>query len=187
MNRHFKLKLFLLLIIFSVANSAEYSSRASNPRVNNEKPEKGSQAKRIHPHALKLILNGRKQEAIAYLKSTTDKEVNPEQTQMLIDLALDKPNAWKFDDKTWPWKRTLPDTSLKKEDPTNKLTIAFGGGAGYVPPHERMTCVKLSALLERSVYRRLSLSYPLFWPMLVRPSFSPQSITRHRIRCHTLV
>jgi alkaline phosphatase D len=138
MNRHFKLKLFLLLIIFSGANSAEYSSQASNPRVNNEKPEKGSQAKRIHPHALKLILNGRKQEAIAYLKSTTDKEVNPEQTQMLIDLALDKPNAWKFDDKTWPWKRTLPDTSLKKEDPTNKFTIAFGGGAGYVPPHERM-------------------------------------------------
>ena len=76
MNRHFKLKLFLLLIIFSGANSAEYSSQASNPRVNNEKPEKGSQAKRIHPHALKLILNGRKQEAIAYLKSTTDKEVN---------------------------------------------------------------------------------------------------------------
>ena len=138
MNRHFKLKLFLLLIISSVANSAEYLSQASNPHVNNEKPEKGSQAKRIHPHALKLILNGRKQEAIAYLKSTTDKEVNPEQTQMLIDLALDKPNAWKFDDKTWPWKRTLPDTSLKKDDPTNKFTIAFGGGAGYVPPHERM-------------------------------------------------
>ena len=44
-----------MLIISSVANSAEYSSQASNPNVNNEKPEKGSQAKRIHPHALKLI------------------------------------------------------------------------------------------------------------------------------------
>ena len=138
MNKHLNFKLFLLLIISPVANSAEHSSQASNPRVNNEKPEKGSQAKRIHPHALKLILNERKQEAIAYLKSTTDKKVNPEQTQMLIDLALDKPNAWKFDAETWPWKRTLPDTSLKKEAPSNKFTIAFGGGAGYVPPHERM-------------------------------------------------
>ena len=107
MNRYFNFKIFLLLIISSVANSAEYSSQASNPNVNNEKPEKGSQAKRIHPHALKLILNGKKEEAISYLKSTTDKKVNPEQTQMLIDLALDKPNAWKFDAKTWPWKRTL--------------------------------------------------------------------------------
>ena len=138
MNRYFNFKIFLLLIISSVANSAEYSSQASNPNVNNEKPEKGSQAKRIHPHALKLILNGKKEEAISYLKSTTDKKVNPEQTQMLIDLALDKPNAWKFDAKTWPWKRTLADTSLKKDAPSNKFTIAFGGGAGYVPPHERM-------------------------------------------------
>ena len=113
-------------------------AQASNLRVNNEKPEKGGQSKRIHPHGLKLILQGKKKEAIAYLNKHKDDKVNPEQTQMLIDLALDKPNAWKFDAKTWPWERTLPDTSLKKDAPSDKFTIAFGGGAGYVPPHERM-------------------------------------------------
>ena len=113
-------------------------SQASSLRVNNEKPEKGGQSKRIHPHGLKLILQGKKKEAIAYLNKYKDKQVNPEQTQMLVDLALDKPDAWKFDSKTWPWKRTLPNTALKKDAPSDKFTIAFGGGAGYVPPHERM-------------------------------------------------
>ena len=113
-------------------------SQASSLRVNNEKPEKGGQSKRIHPHGLKLILQGKKKEAIAYLNKYKDKQVNPEQTQMLVDLALDKPDAWKFDAKTWPWKRTLPNTALKKDAPSDKFTIAFGGGAGYVPPHERM-------------------------------------------------
>ena len=127
-----------LFVTLAMMSASGLFAQASNPRVNNEKPEKGNQAKRIHPHALKLILKGKKKEAIAYLKSTTDKKVNPEQTQMLIDLALDKPNAWKFDAKTWPWERTLADTSLKKDAPSDKFTIAFGGGAGYVPPHERM-------------------------------------------------
>ena len=113
-------------------------AQASSLRVNNEKPEKGGQSKRIHPHGLKLILQGKKKEAIAYLNKYKDKQVNPEQTQMLLDLALDKPDAWKFDAKTWPWKRTLPNTALKKDVPSDKFTIAFGGGAGYVPPHERM-------------------------------------------------
>ena len=113
-------------------------SQASSLRVNNEKPEKGGQSKRIHPHGLKLILQGKKKEAIAYLNKYKDKQVNPEQPQMLVDLALDKPDAWKFDAKTWPWKRTLPNTALKKDAPSDKFTIAFGGGAGYVPPHERM-------------------------------------------------
>ena len=91
-----------------------------------------------HPHALKLILQGKKKEAIAYLNKYKDNKVNPEQTQMLIDLALDKPDAWKFDAETWPWVRTLPNTSLKQNASSNKFTIAFGGGAGYVPPHERI-------------------------------------------------
>ena len=129
----------LFILWFAFAQSGfRVLGQASSPKVNNEKPEKGNQAKRIHPHALKLILNGKKKEAIAYLESTTDKEVNPEQTQMLIDMALDKPNAWNFDAKTWPCERTLPDTSLKKDTPSDKFTIAFGGGAGYVPPNERM-------------------------------------------------
>ena len=98
---------------------------------------KRSQAKRIHPHALKLILQGKKKEAIAYLNKYKDNKVNPEQTQMLIDLALDKPDAWKFDAETWPWVRTLPNTSLKQNTSSEKFTIAFGGGAG-MSPHERM-------------------------------------------------
>ena len=129
----------LFLAMFAVNTAGPHLfAQASNLRVNNEKPEKGGQSKRIHPHGLKLILQGKKKEAIAYLNKHKDDKVNPEQTQMLIDLALDKPNAWKFDAKTWPWERTLPDTSLKKDAPSDKFTIAFGGGAGYVPPHERM-------------------------------------------------
>ncbi len=129
--------LFLAILAVNTAGPHLFA-QASNLRVNNEKPEKGGQSKRIHPHGLKLILQGKKKEAIAYLNKHKDDKVNPEQTQMLIDLALDKPNAWKFDAKTWPWERTLPDTSLKKDAPSDKFTIAFGGGAGYVPPHERM-------------------------------------------------
>ena len=127
---------FLLTMV--LANSTGLFGQASNPKVNNEKPEKGGQAKRIHPHALKLILQGNKEEAISYLEKHKDNKVNPKQTQMLIDLALDKPNAWKFDAETWPFERTLPDNSLKHKAPSDKFTIAFGGGAGYVPPHERM-------------------------------------------------
>ena len=126
-------KLHLLALLFlsllASATGPQLFAQASNPRVNNEKPEKGGQSKRIHPHGLKLILQGKKKEAIAYLNKYKDDKVNPEQTQMLIDLALGKPDAWKFDAKTWPWKRTLPDTSLKKDAPSDKFTIAFGGGA----------------------------------------------------------
>ena len=133
------LKTFLSLFVVAAMMSASgLFGQASNLRVNNEKPEKGGQSKRIHPHGLKLILQGKNKEAIAYLNKYKEDKVNPEQTQMLIDLALDKPDAWKFDAKTWPWERTLANTSLKKDAPSDKFTIAFGGGAGYVPPHERM-------------------------------------------------
>ncbi|MBT4666193.1 MAG: alkaline phosphatase family protein, partial [Opitutae bacterium] len=127
-----------LFVVVAMSSGPELFAQASNLRVNNEKPEKGGQSKRIHPHGLKLILEGKKKEAIAYLNKYKEDKVNPEQTQMLIDLALGKPNVWKFDAKTWPWKRTLPNTALKKDAPSDKFTIAFGGGAGYVPPHERM-------------------------------------------------
>ena len=127
-----------LFVVAAMSSGPGLFAQASNLRVNNEKPEKGGQSKRIHPHGLKLILQGKKKEAIAYLNKYKDDKVNSKQTQMLLDLALDKPNAWKFDAKTWPWERTLPDTSLKKDAPSDKFTIAFGGGAGYVPPHERM-------------------------------------------------
>ena len=127
-----------LFVALAMMSGPGLFAQASNLRVNNEKPEKGGQSKRIHPHGLKLILQGKKKDAIAYLNKYKDDKVNPEQTQMLIDLALGKPNAWKFDAKTWPWDRTLANTSPKKDSPSDKFTIAFGGGAGYVPPHERM-------------------------------------------------
>ena len=131
-------KCLSLFVVAAMTSGPGLLAQASNLRVNNEKPEKGGQSKRIHPHGLKLILQGKKKEAIAYLNKYKDDKVNPEQTQMLIDLALEKPNAWKFDAKTWPWKRTLPNTSLKKDAPSDKFTIAFGGGAGYVPKNERI-------------------------------------------------
>ena len=60
--------LLLCLAILTVKTTGpQLFAQASTPKVNNEKPEKGSQAKRIHPHALKLILQGKKKEAIAYL------------------------------------------------------------------------------------------------------------------------
>ena len=131
----------LVIFLFSLlvtAHSPLLFAQASKLKVNNEKPEKGQQVKRMHPHALKLILQGRKKEAIAYLEAVSKKEVHLGQNEMLLDLARGKPDAWKFDAETWPWERTLPDTSLKQDAPSDKFTIAFGGGAGYVPKNERI-------------------------------------------------
>ncbi|MEM7474572.1 MAG: alkaline phosphatase D family protein [Planctomycetota bacterium] len=136
-----KMFLFTLLMLNLLGSQQVLSqdSQASKPRVNNEKPAKVSgQVKRIHPHGLKLILQGKKDEAIAYLEKSAEAKVNPEHTQLLLDIAHGKSNAWKYDAATWPWKRTLPNTSLKEDVPTDQFTIAFGGGAGYVPEHEHM-------------------------------------------------
>ena len=127
-----------LVLVATPALSPRLFAQASKLKVNNEKPEKGNQVKRMHPHALKLILQGKKKEAIAYLEATSAKAVNPGHTKLLLDLAHEKPDAWKFDAKTWPWKRTLPNTSLKKDAPSEEFTIVFGGGAGYVPENERV-------------------------------------------------
>ncbi len=115
-------------------------AQASKPRVNNEQPTNlGGQTKRIHPRALKLILQGEKDEAIAFLEAAAEAaEVNPEHSQLLLDIARGAPGAWTFDAETWPWERTLPDTSLKSDAPAGRFTIAFGGGAGYVVANERM-------------------------------------------------
>ncbi|MEM9282789.1 MAG: alkaline phosphatase D family protein, partial [Verrucomicrobiota bacterium] len=112
---------------------------ASTPKPNNEKAEKVTgQVKRIHPYALKRILKGEIEEAIAYLEQTKEAATNPEHTQMLLDIANGVEGAWMFDAETWPWERALPDTSLKADAPTDRFAIAFGGGAGYVPEFERM-------------------------------------------------
>ena len=132
-----KLTLLKIIAVLSLA-TPQFFAQSSKPRVNNEKPEKGNQVKRMHPHALKLILQGNKQEAIDYLEATAEKAVNPEHTKMLLDLARGKPDRWKYDAKTWPWERALPDTSLKKDEVNNQFTIVFGGGAGYVPKNERV-------------------------------------------------
>lgn len=114
-------------------------AQASKPRVNNEKPEKSKgQVKRIHPHALKLILTGKKKEAAEYLEKTSAAKINPDHTKLLQDIIKGKKNAWQYDAKTWPWDRVLPNTSLKKDAPSDKFTIGFGGGSGYVPENERM-------------------------------------------------
>ena len=127
-----KLKNWLCLgamaIGFNATPIQAQEGQANKPRVNNEKPGNRGQVKRVHPHALKLILQGNKKEAIAYLKETSAFEVNPKHTQLLLDIANDKPNAWKYDATTWPWERALPNTALKKDEPTDKFTIAFGGG-----------------------------------------------------------
>ena len=131
----------LLVIVLAMTSFRTPSlfAQASKPRVNNEKPTKVTgQVKRIHPHALKLILQGKTDEAIAYLEKSEAAKVNPDHTKLLMDIALGKPGAWKLDAATWPWERTLPDTSLKVNEPTDQFTIAFGGGAGYVPENERM-------------------------------------------------
>jgi len=130
--------LLLFLSLLAAVTGPLLFAQASKLKVNNEKPEKGQQVKRMHPHALKLILQGRKKEAIAYLEAVSKKEVHLGQNKMLLDLARGKPDAWKFDAETWPWERTLPDTSLKQDAPSDKFTIAFGGGAGYVPKNERI-------------------------------------------------
>ncbi len=138
MQKHHIRTILCLAIAAAPVLSQRLDAQASKLRVNNEKPETGNQVKRMHPHALKLILQGKREEAIGYLKATSGKAVNPDHTKLLLDLANEKPGAWKFDAATWPWKRTLPDTSLKTDAPTGKFTIVFGGGAGYVPENERV-------------------------------------------------
>ena len=129
----------ILVMLVTTFVTAPTFAESSKLRVNNEKPTKASgQVKRIHPHALKLILRGNTDEAIAYLEKASEAKVNKDHTKLLLDIARGKSGAWKYDARTWPWKRTLPDTSLKKDAPTDRFTIAFGGGAGYVPENERM-------------------------------------------------
>ncbi|HCU87352.1 MAG TPA: hypothetical protein DGP39_07465, partial [Verrucomicrobiales bacterium] len=127
----------LAILAFSLS-APQLFAQANKPRVNNEKPGNRNQVKRVHPHALKLILQGKKAEAIAYLEKTSETGVNPDHTKLLLDIAKGKPNAWKYDAKTWPWERALANTALKKDAPSDRFTIAFGGGSGYVPENERM-------------------------------------------------
>ena len=102
MPNHFQAILFLAAAFMNPSLFAQ----ASKPKVNNEKPTKVTgQIKRIHPHALKLILQGKKSEAIAYLEESVAAKVNPDHTKMLLDIARDNPKAWKFNAATWPWKR----------------------------------------------------------------------------------
>ena len=139
--RRKRIPILLLLAGLTITSitSRPLFAQASKPKVNNEKPAKVTgQVKRIHPHALKLILQGKTTEAIAYLEKSEAAKVNPAHTKLLLDIAHGKPGAWKFDARTWPWNRTLPDTSLKENAPTDRFTIAFGGGAGYVPENEHM-------------------------------------------------
>ena len=132
-------KLILVATAASITAPSVTLGQASKPRVNNEKPEKvKGQVKRIHPHALKLILTGKKKEAAEYLKKASAAKINPDHTRLLQDIIEGKKNAWQYDAKTWPWDRVLPNTSLKKDAPSDKFTIGFGGGSGYVPENERM-------------------------------------------------
>ena len=131
--------LILVVTAATITAPSVIFAQASKPRVNNEKPEKAKgQVKRIHPHALKLILTGKKKEAAEYLKKTSAAKINPDHTKLLHDIIKGKKNAWQYDAKTWPWDRVLPNTSLKKDAPSDKFTIGFGGGSGYVPENERM-------------------------------------------------
>lgn len=133
------LKLILVATAASITAPSVTLGQASKPRVNNENPEKvKGQVKRIHPHALKLILTGKKKEAAEYLKKASAAKINPDHTRLLQDIIEGKKNAWQYDAKTWPWDRVLPNTSLKKDAPSDKFTIGFGGGSGYVPENERM-------------------------------------------------
>lgn len=133
------LKLILFATVASITAPSVTLGQASKPRVNNENPEKvKGQVKRIHPHALKLILTGKKKEAAEYLKKASAAKINPDHTRLLQDIIEGKKNAWQYDAKTWPWDRVLPNTSLKKDAPSDKFTIGFGGGSGYVPENERM-------------------------------------------------
>ena len=132
-------KLILVATAAIITAPSVIFAQASKPRVNNEKPEKAKgQVKRIHPHALKLILTGKKKEAAEYLEKTAAAKINPDHTKLLQDIIKGKKNAWQYDAKTWPWDRVLPNTSLKKDAPSDKFTIGFGGGSGYVPENERM-------------------------------------------------
>lgn len=128
-----------IFVALTASMAPSLFAEASKPKPNNEKPAKVTgQVKRIHPYALKLILQGNTEEAVAYLKEAEAAKTNPDHTKLLLDIVEGASDAWKYDEETWPWERALPDTSLKANAPSDKFSIAFGGGAGYVPENERM-------------------------------------------------
>ncbi|MEM0896576.1 MAG: alkaline phosphatase D family protein [Verrucomicrobiota bacterium] len=128
-----------LTFLTTAAPAPSLFAQASTPKPNNEKPAKiTGQLKRIHPYALKLIIKGQTDEAVEYLESVEATKINPDHTKLLLDIINEAPGAWNYDEESWPWERALPDTSLKQGAPTDQFTIAFGGGAGYVPDHEYM-------------------------------------------------
>ncbi|MDA7664511.1 alkaline phosphatase family protein [Akkermansiaceae bacterium] len=101
------------------------------------KKQKGKSSVSIHTPSSSSSPE-RKKEAAEYLEKTSAAKINPDHTKLLQDIIKGKKNAWQYDAKTWPWDRVLPNTSLKKDAPSDKFTIGFGGGSGYVPENERM-------------------------------------------------
>ena len=89
--RKLSIKLLLCFLLVPVMDlSSPLLAQASKLKVNNESPSKRDQVKRMHPYALKLILQGRNKEAIKYLENISEKAVNPKHTKMLMDMALEK-------------------------------------------------------------------------------------------------
>ena len=81
--------LLFLSLVAVTATGPQLFAQPSKLKVNNEKPQTRNQVKRMHPHAFKLILQGKKKEAIAYLEAVSEKEVNPGHNKMLLDLPAE--------------------------------------------------------------------------------------------------
>ena len=132
--------LLIIIVLLGCAGIVAGEDRgASKPRpYSDRKPTNvDKEYKRFHPYALKLIVTGRVEQAIKFLNNLPEPVKSDPQTQLLLDVAHGR-SSWKLDAATWPFERTLPHILKNPAEVGERFTIAFGGGAGYVPDRERM-------------------------------------------------
>jgi len=172
--------MIVVVCLISAVAVAE-NQDASKPRPYSDRKPRNpdKEFKRYHPYALKLIVRGKKDKALKFLRDMPEQVKAHPDTQVLIDLAKGE-SDWNMDAETWPRQRTLPHIIDDPASVGKKFTIAFGGGAGFVPQYERMWSTIASfdptamLLLGDNVYIDDPLTPQLQWYHYLRRQSEPR-------------
>jgi len=108
--------LVLVAILLALAAALATPTTAQNRDARTPKPYSDSaptnpdtEFKRFHPYALKLIVRGQREEAIAFLHNAPEIVRQHRDTDLLVELAEGR-SSWQLDASSWPRERTLPTT-----------------------------------------------------------------------------
>lgn len=129
--------LALAAALVTPATAQNRDARTPKPYSDSAPTNPDTEFKRFHPYALKLIVRGQREEALAFLRNAPEVVRQHRDTDLLIELAEGR-SSWQLDAASWPRPRTAPANSPNPPQVGDTFTIAFGACAGYVPPHERM-------------------------------------------------